>query len=877
MVNKTAKKIVFFVSIILLINLISATVLIGNVSNGLVNSYGPGDTIVGFLNISLSNEPSNSVLITSLGQKIGLLDLLGKSTNSGFTYTCNPISCTSDYIASNKENSKTLNLLADNSALVAFNLSGNVGAISSLQFILTSNNAETQKFPLALDILNDGTYEWNSYFRTDNFGARNYGCLKNLDLTEESYLNTNPYCQRVVLTKAPRVRIGAEVNSLTGIDYTMSIQPTDGSSARQTCVATTSSDGIQIISCIPNFAVNEGGSYFVCVNTKNKNDANKYTITYEASENPCGFASPFSGSYTYNFKIFAEQATYSSNINFTFNDAELKNAGSSVNNIESYIKDYITNMYNSNCTKGCVVPMKVFAGVNQNLVINNISLIYESNGLSISATNLYDAVETAAKLSSPFEKLTIDEAKFTVPETIGRYNVSFSINNTKLVSREITVGKVPSVNYVTPSIIPANYPVIFKAGTTMGENITKYTWDFSDGSILTSTIPEMNHTYTTIGNYELKVTTLDSSGRIYSKSFTITVESAAQAIPDLLAEAQMKISTIKQQVSLLSPTEKTSLNRIFNVGLVENNITRLTTSAGNATTDTQYEAILKELVGLRIPDGIGATITAKSMLYFPKADYVDLDGLSKQYGETYDLTKQQLYKNAIVEWELENTNAAFDYTEISSIYSDYTEESVKSFDMLIDNTGSEDAYAEIKDVGGMVFTTGTATEDNGNYFIKVSPGRTEIVFSATGDVDFSTLPMVISPALSKLTLAEDVSPEKTVNKWAKFLIIVMIILVVAAIAWVLLKMWYKKRYENYLFKNKNNLFNVINYIKTSKEKGMSEKDIMAQLRKSGWNSEQITYALKKYAGKETGMPEIQIGFKLKKNADVKTAGNSIPK
>ncbi len=38
---------------------------------------------------------------------------------------------------------------------------------------------------------------------------------------------------------------------------------------------------------------------------------------------------------------------------------------------------------------------------------------------------------------------------------------------------------------------------------------------------------------------------------------------------------------------------------------------------------------------------------------------------------------------------------------------------------------------------------------------------------------------------------------------------------------------------------------------------LSEADIEAgKLKKSGWNSEQVTYALRKYAGKRTGMPEI---------------------
>ena len=53
MVNKTVKKIVFFVTIIFFINLISASFTVGNSSNGLVNAYGPGDTILGWINIAL--------------------------------------------------------------------------------------------------------------------------------------------------------------------------------------------------------------------------------------------------------------------------------------------------------------------------------------------------------------------------------------------------------------------------------------------------------------------------------------------------------------------------------------------------------------------------------------------------------------------------------------------------------------------------------------------------------------------------------------------------------------------------------------------------------------------------------------------------------
>ena len=58
------------------------------------------------------------------------------------------------------------------------------------------------------------------------------------------------------------------------------------------------------------------------------------------------------------------------------------------------------------------------------------------------------------------------------------------------------------------------------------------------------------------------------------------------------------------------------------------------------------------------------------------------------------------------------------------------------------------------------------------------------------------------------------------------------------------------------------LFNLINYINASKEKGLSDDEIDAKLEKAGWNSEQRDYALRKYAGKRTGMFEIPMDWLL---------------
>ena len=79
-----------------------------------------------------------------------------------------------------------------------------------------------------------------------------------------------------------------------------------------------------------------------------------------------------------------------------------------------------------------------------------------------------------------------------------------------------------------------------------------------------------------------------------------------------------------------------------------------------------------------------------------------------------------------------------------------------------------------------------------------------------------------------------------------------------------MQVWYRKKYETYLFKNKNDLFNIMHYVNSSKKKGLSESEIEKSLRKSKWGNEQVNYAMKKYSGKRTGMVEIPIDKLIKK-------------
>jgi len=101
---------------------------------------------------------------------------------------------------------------------------------------------------------------------------------------------------------------------------------------------------------------------------------------------------------------------------------------------------------------------------------------------------------------------------------------------------------------------------------------------------------------------------------------------------------------------------------------------------------------------------------------------------------------------------------------------------------------------------------------------------------------------------------------------------------VGVIIYLILQEWYKKKYENHLFKNRNNLYNLITYIANSKNKGLGENDIIANLKKAKWNSEQITYVMRKYSGKRTGMMEFPIKkildkFRKKQNNAINSKNN----
>jgi hypothetical protein len=167
--------------------------------------------------------------------------------------------------------------------------------------------------------------------------------------------------------------------------------------------------------------------------------------------------------------------------------------------------------------------------------------------------------------------------------------------------------------------------------------------------------------------------------------------------------------------------------------------------------------------------------------------------------------------------------------------------------------------------------------ESGYAGIRIDTADKIITFSTSEDVSFISLPAFISPSLDSVEMLEiEEEPEPGI-RWALFILILFFLVIVGFVIYIILQHWYKTKYETYLFKNRNYLFNLVNYIHAQKEKGVKESEMIKKLKKQGWNSEQITYVMRKYLGKRTGMWEIPVEkllniFRKKKAAPMTMAG-----
>jgi len=560
------------------------------------------------------------------------------------------------------------------------------------------------------------------------------------------------------------------------------------------------------------------------------------------------------------------------------NNTEIRNSGN-YGTIENKIFDYVNAKYGGDCSNGCIIPIRFTSGANNQVIkVSDISLSYIA-GISTTTTTIYDLTEAFPKISSEYQRLFLDRAGFSVPSDFESYNFSLKLNNQEVFSEEIEVKDVPIIKSFMPTSIATAFPTVFRVGVVSPTNVTinSYNWDFGDNKTETTSIDKVIHIYSELGTYNLKITVTDTRGFSSSRIFEINVSSPKNLIKATLNEMSTNLQKLKTDIQDQASFHQTSINSALKIENLSSGLERLdqeynaALQEGDLTKQTsEMNKIVTELVDVRLPSNIFKTKQADSFLFFPEKNSVDMDIIQSIGGGDYNSERIEDYKNAVVAWQQENIELKMDFNEFSGEYDSGIEPLVNIFEIIINEKKDivHDYYLIIPKLQNIGFDRNVEEKDG---FVYVNlKGVSKVNFYTTEDVDFSDIPVFIAPPINKLAVSKitDISEEPKKQKIIIFILSMIFLVVMGIIAYVIIYHWYKRKYENYLFKNRNDLYNIVTYVNNAKKKGLSNKQIILNLKKAGWGSEQIRYVMRKYEGKRTGvveLPLIRLINKVKKS------------
>ncbi len=842
---------------------------IGNLSHLITTQYGPSDYIKGWINISLEDEPTKSVFEDDEGNSINLIDLLNINKDLGYDgfddFSCTPRNCETDYSATNPQTEKTFSLDKGNFTIFGFEFTGKLTAVNSINFTLESDSPPSCDNQLKIDFFNDKTIVVGNDKTFDEQiceGSWNpYGCFNKSKNTEEYTIRVTPHCQKIRLTESPGFKIGAWVKKETAGTKKLTMELRNYDKSCKLTMGDISDEGGEI-SCNIDYLITKPEDYYVCIYSDD--GTGEYRI--RGNENPsmgCGFhgisiPSETPGAY----QIFAKGKMFEA-----LRGYPLEISGDT---LAEEAHEYITKTYGGgayvDCSSGCVVPIKFISGMNQNITIKNLTIKYEKEGVGeVTKKDFYDLNTTTAIVNADFQKLYLDGANFSVPSEIDNHTFELTLNDIEIFSEEISVEKVPEIKSLKPTTTASAYPTEFEVTIEPDGNITEYVWDFENNNDTeTTAVNKVTYTYDSTGTYKLEITVTDSNQRSSSRIFIITVGTPEEEINRKLTKMRTDLENVKAQINAFNSFLQDSLESILDINELDEKLTAIYTANASAVNESDYNQIMTDLLKLEgeLPESITESASADSISFYPEESDIDLDILKAIGGGDYDTSNESKYIDAVLAWNQENVETKITFKELSAKYK-YSEGAIlRTFELDINKKNEEyNPYLILRKLDNLEFKEDYSEKNESGYvYIDLTDSQTTIIFSTTEDVDFADLPAFISPRISELSILDgDEEENETLLKLAIFILIIFLLVIIGFVSYIVLQTWYKKKYESHLFKNRNDLYNLVSYIQSSKKRGLENKDIISKLKKSGWKSEQITYIMRKYVGKRTGMFEIPVG------------------
>ena len=893
--------------VITLCSFVSAEISVKNYS--IEENYFGGQNIRGWINLSLTNEPYDT-LVSGFNKNILLLNFLNNNNlRDGAGILCSVINCSQNYEPT-IELSGILNLAEGTSTLIGFKVvdSGEIQEILTLLLNISTNAgtncSENMQIPLKIDILDDGSFELiakgSSCDAPNNpvaCGEKNYGCYgsSNAEIRYNSITTTETYCEKIVVGPGGGIRAGADVSCSGNANFTIKLLNSAGVLQKQWL--NVPSNETNIIPVYSNSSLESSREIIVCIQASNTLSAGKCSIgVQENGNNSCGY----SGSYPHDFSIYARSIAYSIPANFTL-------SSSNSPFLNQNILNYLDSRYDKNCSAGCIIPIKIISNQNQKLIINNGQIIHKSMGFQQPSSQLYEIIKTSPLISMNYTLLDISKSGLTAPPINGNYTLDFKIGNKSIVQK-IFVSNIPGVGFVFPYDVIVSEDTKFSAYSNFSDNITSYKWNFGDGSPeQTTSTNSVTHKYTSIKQYDLKVTATSFQGQADSVfQINVLALSKDDAIKRLNKNNE-NLANIETEVNKLPTWLKDYFNTQMKINDTKAELNRFIFSLNSTDNLTEVSSYLGSL-NTASSFGISEISSGTFIVDQNKINPTFLKNAGA--GNMNSNINESFYKNSVYGWLINNINIDVEEKVYSLFYNDKTEPAGSYLKITI-NPKTEYSgklfLAINKNSGDIIFKDKQNTKNESQTTIVIlnsSSSNREIELLVKGRVDPTDTPIYLSPEFSKLDLfsnpecfidgkcdssigedAETCPADCNSSIW-QITISIIILLILAFIAYIILQEWYKRGYEDYLFKSKDDLYNIINFINNAEKQSMSKGNIFKNLLDMKWSNEQITFAYNRFHGRRTGMYEIpvlkifekrKIQLEVEKRQAVGNMGNIVPR
>ena len=845
------KWLIFLLILLSFGNFTSASIIVHNYS--IDSTYSPLEIITGKINLTIAEEKYNEKIVSNDNDQIELGDFLNAN---GVLFECSPPDCSNGYAPSGGATDKNLDILASGKYL-GFVISGKNIVINSINFSIESDFEESAKKPLEVEFFEKEKWEFNKF--SNSLLEKNWGCYNDDIGTENSLIGNSFYCEMISIEDSGFLKIGAKVKGNDTAELNMAVFPETGTGASWECsFDPNSEDG-----CIVNPDQGEifsAGNYQICVGA---NTLTNYRIYQENSGENCGFAYETEPeNSTKDFAIFAQSTKYA--------DASELDIDTNSKNIIAAANDIIMKRYEGDCSSGCILPME-FSGISQNIRISNIQITYTKNFEWNSENQIYN-LETTPVTVNFSGLLDLGALGFSVSKSM---NYTISINEIELLNKQIRILPAPTISSVTPLNPPAGVPINFYAKINFdGNESLNYKWNFGDNTTTTTTLPLASHAYANIGNYTLSLE-VSAGGNLTSKrTFNIETISPEAAINITLNIKQRALKKIISTIDDIPSWYREALSKAIGISTFQSELNRLDRERNSSFSEQEFIKIAKELYALDIPIRISTEVFESSSLVTDLND-INIEPVATISGSITGATNSQ-YAKPIFNWQLNNIISNYITKKISASYwSGKEEEILRTYNFNINSKYPDKSYFVInRPFAELYFKENAGAKKTGEHTIITLEGKSnnsfEFYYKNTDTTSF-----FVSPKLSSIIIEAIIDTTCNFNlvceeKYgenpdtcrsdckpiAKAIVYVILSMLLLLAIYTILQIWYKHRYEDYLFKDRRQLYNILMYVTNARARGMNDLRIGAELRSKGWSSERINYIIKKSKGERTGLYEI---------------------